>query len=870
MELPLGLTQGAVPALFSLGQAEVPAQRASNQIGFHRAIPPEALPRGSWFQTTTGGRYWLLALRSPGASHVRLHLASFAAGEGRLFVYAPGDGNGATVHGPYSGGSHTGSGEFWAGSVEGDTVVVAFEPEGGGESLPFVMDRLSHGSRDWAADAGESPREKPGRERALAGCHMDAMCNPGYNGSMDAVARLRIESGGETYLCTGWLINTRANSLIPYLMTANHCVPDQAAANTLETVFRYRTAACGGAAPEVPARSTLGATYLTGRPAAELDFSLLRLPSTPAGAVFLGWDAGKLPSNTSLTTLGYPEGSFLRTASARIGTDHGPKFSFFLTAGLTEGGSGGAPWMSAPNVVRGLHARGTASNFADACRAQQNGEVVGGATWFSEIYPLIASYLEDAGTSCTFSLNGTGASFPPSGGTGSIGVTASRANCAWAAASSDGAAVAVVTGAAGSGAGSVTYTVAPHAGPAARSTVLTVAGRTFTVAQAGVAPVCTPVPLAIGAMVGGTLNSAACASPLRPGAYARRFQFSGAAGQTIAVELSAVRFDPYLYLIGPNGAVLTEDDDGGVDTNARIPRDRGTFRLPATGTYVIEATSFLRNGANGPFSIAVRSAGPCTVTAVAIPSTTSGALATADCFSPLGRNFYADRFTFTGNAGQQVRITVESPILDTYLTLLAPDGTVHAEDDDSAGNLNSRVPRSGFLALPRAGTYTIEVSTFNELATGGYVLRIETGADGVPPATPPPGNPAPTSGAKFRAVTPCRLVDSRAGGGTGGAFGTPIFFGGTARQIPIPQSPCGIPSTARAYSLNLTVVPGGPLSYLTIWATGSQQPPVSTLNSFDGRVVANAAIVPAGTNGAVSVFVTDNTHVLIDINGYYE
>ena len=41
------------------------------------------------------------------------------------------------------------------------------------------------------------------------------------------------------------------------------------------------------------------------------------------------------------------------------------------------------------------------------------------------------------------------------------------------------------------------------------------------------------------------------------------------------------------------------------------------------------------------------------------------------------------------------------------------------------------------------------------------------------------------------------------------------------------------------------------------------------MNSFDGSVVANAAIVPAGTNGAVSIYVTDRTQVILDINGYF-
>jgi hypothetical protein len=42
---------------------------------------------------------------------------------------------------------------------------------------------------------------------------------------------------------------------------------------------------------------------------------------------------------------------------------------------------------------------------------------------------------------------------------------------------------------------------------------------------------------------------------------------------------------------------------------------------------------------------------------------------------------------------------------------------------------------------------------------------------------------------------------------------------------------------------------------------------VSTLNSFNGAVVANAAIVPAGTNGSVSAFVSDSSDLILDING---
>jgi len=66
-----------------------------------------------------------------------------------------------------------------------------------------------------------------------------------------------------------------------------------------------------------------------------------------------------------------------------------------------------------------------------------------------------------------------------------------------------------------------------------------------------------------------------------------------------------------------------------------------------------------------------------------------------------------------------------------------------------------------------------------------------------------------------------------------------------------------------------SVNPSGALGHLAMWPTGQTQPVVSTLNSFLGTVVANAAIVPAGTAGSVDVFVSNTTDLIIDINGYY-
>jgi hypothetical protein len=85
----------------------------------------------------------------------------------------------------------------------------------------------------------------------------------------------------------------------------------------------------------------------------------------------------------------------------------------------------------------------------------------------------------------------------------------------------------------------------------------------------------------------------------------------------------------------------------------------------------------------------------------------------------------------------------------------------------------------------------------------------------------------------------------------------------------VQSSGCNIPATARAYSLNFTAVPRGPLGFLTTWATGQPQPFASSLNALTGALTANAAIVPAGTAGSIDIYASDTTDLVIDVNGYF-
>jgi len=98
-----------------------------------------------------------------------------------------------------------------------------------------------------------------------------------------------------------------------------------------------------------------------------------------------------------------------------------------------------------------------------------------------------------------------------------------------------------------------------------------------------------------------------------------------------------------------------------------------------------------------------------------------------------------------------------------------------------------------------------------------------------------------------------------------------------SRDFPVASSNCNIPlngdgtTKAQAYSLNITAVPHGPLSFLSVWPAGQAYPNVSTLNSPKGTVIANAALVPAGSaaGGPITVLAGNDTDLIIDINGYF-
>jgi len=129
---------------------------------------------------------------------------------------------------------------------------------------------------------------------------------------------------------------------------------------------------------------------------------------------------------------------------------------------------------------------------------------------------------------------------------------------------------------------------------------------------------------------------------------------------------------------------------------------------------------------------------------------------------------------------------------------------------------------------------------------------------------------AQTGPFSFFAVAPCRVVDTRNPNSTNGG---PIVGQGVTRTFAV-RNNCGVPNTAAAVSLNVTIVNATTGSFLTIWPAGTTRPVVSTINfTQNDPSLANGAIVGLGAAGSpdLSVFNSGgNVHVIIDITGFFQ
>jgi hypothetical protein len=188
------------------------------------------------------------------------------------------------------------------------------------------------------------------------------------------------------------------------------------------------------------------------------------------------------------------------------------------------------------------------------------------------------------------------------------------------------------------------------------------------------------------------------------------YTFEGTEGDTIVISMVSDTVDTYLILEDASGDELARDDDSGGSADARI----GPFTLPESGTYRIIAHSYSyersRTPAEGEFTLSLTT------------FTTRRIEYTQRIEDELTTDALTAFYSFSGQAGDNVVILMESNDFDSYLTLTDSEGFELISNDDGAGNLNSLI---GPFELPETGTYIVEARSFGGSGTGEYTLKLD-------------------------------------------------------------------------------------------------------------------------------------------------
>ena len=354
-------------------------KNAPLQIGVGRAVAATAdaaalAARLQWQPLPDGSQVAALAFDSPGAQALRLgvRVDEAPAGTRLRFYGAPGS---PVVEQAAAQAPQGAAALLWGPDTPGavGTLELQLSPGASPAQLRLAVPQLSHLSQTveqaLAAVKTENDIGTAGR------CNLDVMCTPALDAESRSVAQLLFTKPDGSYLCTGTLLNDTRGSRTPRLLTAAHCIADDASAASLITYWFFRAASCNGSPKVDPAstRLTSGAKLLFTD--SGVDSTLLQLNSAPpANVVFAGSYFGDgVGVGAGVVSIHHPEGDLQKdsvgavTGFANCGTgtcssasaDAGSLLQIGWTQGTTEPGSSGAAiWTQLGNtryVVGALH-----------------------------------------------------------------------------------------------------------------------------------------------------------------------------------------------------------------------------------------------------------------------------------------------------------------------------------------------------------------------------------------------------------------------------------------------------------------------------------------------------------------------------------
>lgn len=349
------------------------------QIGFARDVPagqaPLRLDQWPWESLPGGGLAAKFSVTSEGAEALRAAIVLTVVDpiSARREVVWTEDveqqqTNGVTLRFSGSGGGDAvqtmdGAGPadgmlVWSPIVNGDTltVEVALAPGVAPAQVLLSVPQVSHidihplaSAKTVAAKIGES-----------ADCEWDVICYPNpsqafLNTFKSVVLLAYTESDGNSYTCSGTLLNNDNSPKRWLVYTARHCFNNQTAANSVQSYWFYDASSCGGSTLSGSARTTTGGAYLRWSDYAS-DIALLELKkAVPSGVIYAGWNTNSLVSaspSTYTTIMGihHPRGDVKKysigsTQGATAYVDNGntgPLTTVTWRAGVTEPGSSGS------------------------------------------------------------------------------------------------------------------------------------------------------------------------------------------------------------------------------------------------------------------------------------------------------------------------------------------------------------------------------------------------------------------------------------------------------------------------------------------------------------------------------------------------
>jgi hypothetical protein len=204
-----------------------------------------------------------------------------------------------------------------------------------------------------------------------------------------------------------------------------------------------------------------------------------------------------------------------------------------------------------------------------------------------------------------------------------------------------------------------------------------------------------------------------------------------------------------------------------------------------------------------------------------------------------------------------VPITVNGQSLTTPATITVAAGTsltAIAPLRHTSGGLYLFSNWSGALeSTLRAGrldaTLSVAAAATNTTYTVNYQQVVDSG------------------GLAFFSLTPCRLVDTRVAG-----LGAPALASGETRSFAAPGK-CQVPGSARALSATLTATGATSAGHVRIYPTNQLVSGTSALNFSPGVTRANNAVIALGPSGEFNVRAVlgpGSTHLIVDVNGYYQ